>query len=322
MKIAAVFPGQGSQKVGMGKALAEAFAESRSAFEEVDAALGFPLSRLCFDGPEADLQLTANTQPAILATSIAAWRALAACAGPHGDPSARGVRPSFVAGHSLGEYSALVAAGALDLAGAAVAVRRRGQYMQEAVPVGVGAMAAILGLDLAAVENACREAAQGQVVSPANVNSPGQVVIAGHKGAVERASALARAAGAKRAIPLPVSAPFHCALMLPAQERLARDFGSIAFRDPQIPLVNDVDALVVENAEDCREGLVRQVSAPVRWQDVVQTLAREGVDTVVEVGPGTVLSGLVKKIDKGLRVLNVEDPASLEATLQALAEAR
>ena len=296
----------------MGKALAEAFAESRSAFEEADAALGFPLSRLCFDGPEADLQLTANTQPAILATSIAAWRALAA----------RGVRPSFVAGHSLGEYSALVAAGALDLAGAAVAVRRRGQYMQEAVPVGVGAMAAILGLDLAAVENACREAAQGQVVSPANVNSPGQVVIAGHKGAVERASALAKAAGAKRAIPLPVSAPFHCALMMPAQERLARDFGSMAFRDPQIPLVNDVDALVVENAEDCREGLVRQVSAPVRWQAVVQTLAREGVDTVVEVGPGTVLGGLVKKIDKGLRVLNVEDPASLEATLQALAEAR
>ena len=312
MKIAAVFPGQGSQKVGMGKALAEAFPESRAAFDEADEALGFPLSRLCYEGPEADLQLTANTQPAILTTSVAAWRAL----------SARGIRPSFVAGHSLGEYSALVAAGTLALADAAVAVRRRGQYMQEAVPVGVGAMAAILGLDLASIEQACREAAQGLVVSPANVNSPGQVVIAGHKDAVERASALARAAGAKRAVPLPVSAPFHCALMLPAQERLARDFAAVLFRDPEIPLVNNVDALVIRAADDCREGLVRQVSAPVRWLDVVEALVREGVSTVVEVGPGTVLSGLAKKIDKGLRVLNVEDPASLEATVQALAEAR
>lgn len=312
MKIALVFPGQGSQKVGMGKALADAFPESRAAFDEVDKALGIPLSRLCFEGPEADLQLTANTQPAILATSIAAWRALAA----------RGVRPSFVAGHSLGEYSALVAAGAIALGEAAVAVRRRGQYMQEAVPVGVGAMAAILGLDLPAVEAACREAAQGQVVSPANINSPGQVVIAGHKEAVERASVLAEAAGAKRAVPLRVSAPFHCALMLPAQERLAVDFASIAFRDPVVPLVNNVDAVVIRTADECREGLVRQVSAPVRWLESVETLAREGVDTVVEVGPGTVLSGLVKKIDKGLRVLNVEDPSSLEAALPALAEAR
>ena len=312
MKIACVFPGQGSQKAGMGKALADAFAESRSAFDEVDAALGIPMSRLCFEGPEADLQLTANTQPAILATSIAAWRALAA----------HGIRPVFVAGHSLGEYSALVAAGAIGLAGAAVAVRRRGQYMQEAVPVGVGAMAAILGLDLPVVEACCREAAQGQVVSPANINSPGQVVIAGHKEAVERASALARVAGAKRAIPLPVSAPFHCALMAPAQERLARDLASVAFHDPEVPLVNNVDALVIRIGDDCREGLVRQVSAPVRWLEVVQALAREGVDTVIEVGPGTVLSGLVKKIDKGLRVLSVEDPASLEAALPALAEAR
>lgn len=322
MKIAFVFPGQGSQRVGMGKALAEAFVESRSAFDEVDAALGIPLSRLCFEGPEADLQLTANTQPAILATSIAAWRVLAArlCWATGG--SQCGIRPAFVAGHSLGEYSALVAAGAIGLADAAVAVRRRGQYMQEAVPVGVGAMAAILGLDLPAVEAACREAAQGQVVSPANINSPGQVVIAGHKEAVDRASALAKAAGAKRAVPLPVSAPFHCALMAPAQERLARDLAAVAFRDPEVPLVNNVDALVIRTADDCREGLVRQVSAPVRWLEVVETLVREGVDTVIEVGPGTVLSGLVKKIDKGLRVLTVEDPASLEATLPALAEAR
>ena len=194
--------------------------------------------------------------------------------------------------------------------------------MQEAVPVGVGAMAAILGLDLAAVEAACREAAQGQVVSPANINSPRQVVIAGHKDAVGRASALARVAGAKRAIPLRVSAPFHCALMAPAQERLARDFAAIAFRDPEIPLVNNVDALVVDTGDDCREGLLRQVSAPVRWLEVVQTLVREGVDTVIEVGPGTVLSGLVKKIVKGPRVLNVEDPASLAAAFSVLAEAR
>ncbi len=321
MKIAAVFPGQGSQKVGMGKALAEAFPESRAAFDEADAALGFALSRLCFEGPESDLQLTANTQPAILTTSIAAWRAFAACAGPQGDPSARGIQPGFVAGHSLGEYSALVAANTIGLADAVVAVRRRGQYMQEAVPVGVGAMAAILGLDLPGIESACREAAQGQVVSPANINSPGQVVIAGHKEAVDRASALVKAAGARRAVPLPVSAPFHCALMLPAQERLARDFASLAFRDPEIPLVNNVDAVVVRTGEECRQGLVRQVSAPVRWQEVVEALVREGVDTVIEVGPGTVLTGLVKKIDKGLRVLNVEDPASLEAVVQAL-EAR
>lgn len=312
MKVAAVFPGQGSQKVGMGKALADAFPESRAAFDEVDAALGVEMSRLCFDGPEADLQLTVNTQPAILATSVAAWRAL----------GSRGVQLAYVAGHSLGEYSALVAAGALGLADAAVAVRRRGQYMQEAVPVGVGAMAAILGLDLPAIETACREAAQGQVVSPANINSPGQVVIAGHKEAVERASALCKAAGAKRAVPLPVSAPFHCALMLPAQERLARDFGSITFRDPGTPLVNNVEARVVRSADECRAGLIRQVSAPVRWQDVVETLAREGVDTVIEIGPGTVLAGLVRKIDRNLRVMSVEDPASLEAALTALGEAR
>jgi len=306
----------------MGKALADAFPESRAVFDEVDAALAFPLSRLCFEGPERDLQLTTNTQPAILTTSIAAWRVLAKrlCWATGG--SQYGIEPAFVAGHSLGEYSALVAAGAIGLADAAVAVRRRGQYMQEAVPVGVGAMAAILGLDLPPIEAACREAAQGQVVSPANMNSPGQVVIAGHKEAVERASALVKAAGAKRAVPLPVSAPFHCALMQPAQIRLARDFGSVTFRDPRVPLVNNVDAVVVRTADACREGLIRQVSAPVRWIEVVQALVREGVDTVIEIGPGTVLAGLVRKIDKGLRVMNVEDPASLEAAVQTLAEGR
>lgn len=308
MSVAFVFPGQGSQKVGMGKGLYEAFPESRAVFDEADGALAFPLARLCFEGPEKELQLTANTQPAILTVSVAAYRALAA----------RGVRPGWVAGHSLGEYSALVAAGVLSLADAVVAVRRRGQYMQQAVPVGQGAMAAILGLDLAAIETACREAAQGEIVSPANINSPGQVVIAGHAGAVARASEMCKAAGAKRALPLPVSAPFHCALMMPAQERLAKDLASLSFRDPDVPLVNNVDARVVRAADECREGLVRQVSTPVRWQESVERLAGAGVDTAVEVGPGTVLCGLVKKIAKGARVLNVEDPESLEKALAAL----
>ena len=294
----------------MGRALFDAFPESRAVFEEADGALGFALSRLCFEGPEDQLQLTANTQPAILTASVSAARALAA----------RGVTPAWVAGHSLGEYSALVAAGVLSLADAVVAVRRRGQYMQEAVPVGQGAMAAILGLDLEAIERACREAAQGQVVSPANINSPGQVVIAGNAAAVDRASELCKQAGAKRAIRLPVSAPFHCALMMPAQERLARDLARLTFADPAVPVVDNVDARVARTGAECRDALVRQVSAPVRWQESVELLGREGVDTFVEVGPGTVLSGLVKKIVRGARVLNVEDPASLEATAAALQE--
>ncbi len=310
MTVAWAFPGQGSQKVGMGRALHDGFAESRAVFEEADGALGFPLSRLCFEGPEEQLQLTANTQPAILTVSVAAARALAA----------RGVGPQWVAGHSLGEYSALVTAGVLSLRDAVIAVRRRGEYMQEAVPVGEGAMAAILALDLPAIEQACREAAQGQVVSPANINSPGQVVIAGHAGAVDRASELCKKAGAKRAIRLPVSAPFHCALMMPAQERLARDLARLPFAEAAVPVVNNVDATVVRSPDSCRDGLVRQVSGTVRWQESVERLVREGVETFVEVGPGTVLSGLVKKIDPRVRVLSVEDPASLEATVSALQE--
>ncbi len=307
-----VFPGQGSQKAGMGKALHDAFPESRAVFAEADAALGFSLSTLCFDGPEAELQLTANTQPAILTTSVAAWRALLA----------RGIRPERVAGHSLGEYSALVAAGTLTLADAVVAVRRRGQYMQEAVPAGSGAMAAILGLDLAAIEKACAEAAEGEIVSPANINSSGQIVIAGHTAAVARASERCKAAGARRSVPLPVSAPFHCALMEPARARLERDFAAIAFRDPVVPLVNNVDARLVRSAAECRDALLRQVAGAVRWQDAVETLGREGVDTFVEVGPGTVLSGLIKKIAKESRTMNVEDPASLAKTLAALSAAQ
>jgi [acyl-carrier-protein] S-malonyltransferase len=308
MSIAFVFPGQGSQEAGMGRALAEAFPESRSAFAEADEALGIAISKLCFEGPDDELKLTANTQPAILATSVAALRPLLG----------RGVRPDFVAGHSLGEYTALVAAGTLTLADAVRTVRRRGQYMQEAVLAGVGAMAAILGLDLAAIENACREAAAGEVVSPANVNSPGQVVIAGHTAAVARAGDACKARGAKRVVPLPVSAPFHCPLMKPAQDRLVPELAALAFPDPTVPLVCNVDAAVVRSGAACRDGLVRQVSGAVRWQESVELLVREGVSTFVEVGPGTVLSGLVRKIAKGVRVLNVESPETLEATVAAL----
>jgi [acyl-carrier-protein] S-malonyltransferase len=308
MSVAFVVPGQGSQQVGMGRALAAAFPQSREVFEEADSALGFGLSRLCFEGPEGELQLTANTQPAILAASIAALRPLVAA----------GARPAWVAGHSLGEYSALVAADALSLADALRTVRRRGQYMQEAVPVGTGGMAAILGLDLLSVEAACREAAGGEVVSAANVNAPGQVVIAGHAAAVDRAAERCRAAGAKRAVRLPVSAPFHCALMKPAQERLRPELAALSFRDPAVPLVTNVDARPARDASSCRDGLVRQVSGAVRWQESVELLAREGVTTFVEVGPGTVLSGLVRKIAKGAQVLNVDSPASLEATVAAL----
>jgi [acyl-carrier-protein] S-malonyltransferase len=312
MSVAFIFPGQGSQAPGMGRALAEASAAARGVFEEADEALGFALSRLCFEGPAEDLQLTENTQPAILATSIAALRAAEAAGLP---------RPDFVAGHSLGEYSALVAAGALSLRDAVQVVRKRGRYMQEAVPVGAGAMAAVLGGDFEMVEAVCKEAAhEGEICSLANVNSPGQIVIAGSAAAVERAIPILKERGAKRAIPLRVSAPFHCALMLPAQERLAADLDSIEFSDLNVPLVTNVDAALIRTGSEARAALVRQVSSPVRWRESVEFLAREGVDTFVEVGPGKVLTGLVRQTAPQARGLNVEDAASLEATRSALNE--
>lgn len=299
--LAFIFPGQGSQKVGMGKALGEAFPICRETFQEADDALGAPLSRIIFEGPEDTLTLTEHTQPAILTMSVAVQRLL----------HARGLDPAIVAGHSLGEYSAHVAAGTFAFADAVRIVRNRGRYMQEAVPVGHGAMAAILGLDEAQVAQACAEAAEGEVVSPANLNAPGQVVIAGTAAAVKRAAERARALGAKRAIPLAVSAPFHCALMKPAEERLAPELRALAAADPRVPVVANVDAEPKRDAASAIEALVRQVSAPVRWEAVVRRLASEGVRAYVEVGPGTVLSGLVKKIDRGARLAAVEDEAGL-----------
>jgi [acyl-carrier-protein] S-malonyltransferase len=309
MSVALIFPGQGSQKVGMGKALADAFANCRQTFEEADAALGAPLSRIIFDGPDDQLMLTENTQPAILTVSVAAGRLLES----QGLPA-----PAFVAGHSLGEYTANVAAGTFSFSDAVQVVRRRGRYMQEAVPVGTGAMAAILGLDAEKVAQACREAlsddaAAGDVVSPANINGAGQIVIAGSAAAVARASDRAKALGAKRAIPLPVSAPFHCALMKPAEDRLAPELRALATRTPRVPIVANVDAEPKTDAKSAIEALVAQVSSPVRWEAVVQRLAKEGVTTYVEVGPGTVLSGLVKKIHKDAKVLNFASPEDLAA---------
>jgi [acyl-carrier-protein] S-malonyltransferase len=280
----------------MGKALAEAHAVCRTTFDEADAALGEPLSRLCFEGPEDQLQLTENTQPAILAVSVATWRLLAQ----------QGLRPAFVAGHSLGEYSAHVAAGTLAFADALRIVRRRGRYMQEAVPVGEGAMAAVLGLDADEVAAACVDAAEGDVVSAANINAPGQIVIAGSRAAVDRAGARAKAMGAKRVIPLKVSAPFHCALMRPAEARLAPELRGLAVSAPGIPVVANVDGEPRRDAAAAIEALVRQVSRPVQWQAVMQRLASEGVRTYVEVGPGTVLSGLVRKIVADATVFNTD----------------
>jgi len=287
----------------MGKALAEAFPIVRDTLAEADEALGERLSGLCFEGPAEQLVLTENTQPAILAVSVAAYRLLLST----------GIVPSFVAGHSLGEYSAHVAAGTLRFADALRIVRRRGRFMQEAVPVGQGAMAAILGLDADAVARACAEAAQGEVVSPANLNAPGQVVIAGSKDAVARASARAKELGAKRAIPLPVSAPFHCALMRPAEARLAPELRALAAADPAIPVVANVDAEVKRTAAEAIDALIAQVSAPVRWEDVMRRLASEGVHKYVEVGPGTVLTGLGRKIVRDAAFANIEDPSGLDA---------
>jgi [acyl-carrier-protein] S-malonyltransferase len=301
--IAFIFPGQGSQRVGMGQAFAAAEPIARDTFAEADAALGVPLSRLCFEGPEAELTLTENTQPAILTVSVAIARVL----------EARGWRPDFYAGHSLGEYSAHVAAGTFGFADAVRTVRNRGRYMQEAVPVGAGAMAAILGLDGDAVAAACAQGAEGEVVSPANLNAPGQVVIAGTAAAVQRAGAVAKAAGARRVIPLAVSAPFHCGLMKPAEDRLAPELRALAVQAPRRPVVANIDAEPKRDGASAVEALVRQVSGAVQWEAVVRRLASEGVRTYVEVGPGTVLAGLVRKIDRDARVASLEDPAGLDA---------
>jgi [acyl-carrier-protein] S-malonyltransferase len=309
-KLAFIFPGQGAQAAGMGRALAEAFPAARAVFDAIDAALGERLSALCFEGPEEALKLTANTQPAILAVSAAAAAVLAE----------RGLAPDLVAGHSLGEYSALVCAGAVSAADAARAVRARGTFMQEAVPAGQGAMSAVLGLDPAEVKACCDAAAAetGQVVSPANYNDPAQTVIAGAAGAVEAAGARLKAAGAKRVLPLPVSAPFHCALMEPVRARLEPVLRGISWQAPRVPVVTNVEAAPNADAARIVPLLVEQVTASVRWIECVQALAAQGVTRMVEVGPGKALSGMVKRIDRSIEVWNVEDPASLEKTLAAL----
>lgn len=304
MKTAFVFPGQGAQKVGMGRSLAADCPAAGAVFDQADEALGMRLASLCFEGPEAELRLTENTQPAILTVSVAALRCL----------EARGLRPDFVAGHSLGEYSALVAAGALSFADALRIVRRRGQFMQEAVPEGEGAMAALLGLGLEAVEAVCQAASERGVCSPANINSPNQVVIAGHQSAVEYAAGLAKQRGARRAMMLAVSAPFHCALMAPAAERLAPVLDEAAFADLRVPLITNVDAAIITSGRAAREALVRQVASPVRWSQSVERLLGEGVTRFVELGPGKVLSGLIKQMAPEAQILNVEDAPSLEAT--------
>jgi len=296
----------------MGRDLAENFPESHAVFEEADSALGFAISKVCFEGSEEELKLTENTQPAILTVSVAAFRAL----------EKRGIVPDFAAGHSLGEYSALVAAGALDFSTAVKLVRGRGRYMQEAVPAGEGAMAAILGLSPSDVAEVCRKAAQGEVVSSANLNSPEQTVISGAASAVKRAVEIASQSGAKRAVILPVSAPFHCALMAPAQKRLEPDLRAAKFSNLRFPVVNNVDAETVTSGEEAREALIRQVTQPVRWLDSVRDMLESGVTMFVEVGPGKVLLGLLRQIDRSVRGTNVEDAASLQSALDKIAQAR
>ncbi len=308
MSLAFVFPGQGSQAVGMGGGFYDASQAVKALYQEASAALGFDLAKLSFEGPEGELGLTANTQPAILTASVAAATVLAD----------RGIKPAMVAGHSLGEYSALVVAGALSFSDAVRIVRRRGEFMQEAVPVGTGAMAAVMGMELAQVEEICGEAARDEVLAVANINSPVQVVIAGHQGAVERAVALASQRGAKQSVMLPVSAPFHSPLMLPAADRLAAELARLSVQAPKIPVVRNVDGGITTSAEEIIPFLVRQVASPVRWTECVGRMVREGADTFLEVGPGRALTGLLKRISKEARGYSVEDPESLEKALAAL----
>ena len=311
-KVAFVFPGQASQYPGMGKELAEKYPAARAVFDEADKALGFSISKICFAGTEDELKLTTNTQPAILTCSVAVQRVL----------EEKGLKPDFVAGHSLGEYSALVAAGALKFADAVQLVRKRGTYMQESVPAGVGAMAAIMGLSPAVVMDVCKRAAQGEICSAANLNSPDQTVISGHAGAVKRAVELASQAGAKRAVILAVSAPFHSALMVPAQQKLEADLRNAPFSRLQVPLVTNVDADTIETGDEAREALIRQVTMPVRWEESVRLLIDEGVNTFVEVGPGRVLTGLLRQIERSVAAVNVEDEKSLVTAMEKIAVAK
>src|ERR1700732_244456 len=309
-KIAFIFPGQASQYPGMGKELAENFPEARAVFDEADKALGFSISQMCFAGSEEDLKQTANTQPAMLTCSVAVHRVLAE----------KGIAPDFVAGHSLGEYSALVAAGAVKFSDAVQLVRKRGQYMQEAVPAGQGAMAAIMGLSPAVVMDACKRAAEGEVCSPANLNSPEQTVISGHASSVKRAVEIASQSGAKRAVILAVSAPFHCELMMPAQERLEKDLRKTEFSALRFPLVTNVDADTETSGDEARDALIRQVTMPVRWEESVRGLIEEGVNTFVEVGAGRVLTGLLRQIERSVGTLNVEDEKSLATAVEKLGQ--
>lgn len=301
-KTAFVFPGQASQYQGMGLDLYENYEEARKVFQEADQALGFSISKLCFEGPDSELQLTANTQPAILTVSVAVYRVL----------SHLGLRPDYVAGHSLGEYSALVAAESIDLTTAVGLVRKRGTYMQEAVPLGIGAMAAVIGAELKVVEEVCRQVAGEEICSPANLNTPTQIVIAGNKAAVERAIEELKLRKAGRAKMLPVSAPFHCALMQPAADKLAQDLSLIEFRDPIFPIVNNADAKIIISGKEIQDSLIRQVCSPVRWTDLIKVLVDNEVEKFIEVGPKNVLVGLIKNIVSSATLVNVGDVKTLQ----------